>query len=691
MGKKATGKTVLMGVDVGGTFTDIVYCEPGGAISTLKVATTRPDPSGGILRGLEIVAAQHPGLLGELGVFAHGTTVATNAVLERKGSKIGLLTTRGFRDVLEVARSFRPDMYDVFVKSAAPDFLVERAKRIGIPERVGPAGEVIEPLDEDAVRKAVEELVAQDIEAIAVSFLFSFLNPAHELAAREIISRVAPQVFVSLSHEVDPSFREYERTAITAFDAYVKPVLVRYLNRISSSLDQVGVPARLQIMQSRGGLSAAEIAMQRPVRLFLSGPAAGVVGARATGEVAGEPDLITFDVGGTSCDISLIRAGFPLVKPSSSIDGFTVRVPMVDVNAIGAGGGSIAWLDGVGGLRVGPQSAGADPGPACYRRSGALPTVTDASVVLGYINPEFFAGGTIRLEPSLAAQVIEEKVAAPLGISVEEAARAIHRVVIAQMSEGIRLVSVKRGIDPRDYTLVPLGGGGGIHATAIADELGLRKILVPCYPGVLAATGLLAAPVQHEASVSVQKGLDALTPASLQTYLDGLTERCRELMRIEGIGEDACDIAFFTDLCFVGQSHSIEVPIDSATLAGAADLSFLADLFVKYHEQIYGHGDPGAVRMVNLRAVVSSSAGISFDTLRYKPSANPARKGTRMVILPGSPEPVEAAIYERHALSHEDRVAGPAILEQDDTTTVIDLGWAARVIAGGNLLMERTA
>ncbi len=689
MGKEASGKTVLIGVDVGGTFTDIVYCEPGEAISTLKVATTRPDPTGGILRGLEIAAEQRPGLLREIGVFAHGTTVATNAVLERKGSKIGLLTTRGFRDVLEVARSFRPDMYDVFVKSAAPGFLVPRARRIGVPERVGSTGEVVESLDEEAVRQAVKELVAQDVEAIAVSFLFSFLNPAHELAARDIIAEVAPQVFVSLSHEVDPSFREYERTSITAFDAYVKPGLVRYLNRISSSLDKVGVAARLQIMQSRGGLSVAEIAMQRPVRLFLSGPAGGVVGARATGEVAGEPDLITFDVGGTSCDISLIRAGFPLVKPSSSIDGFTVRVPMVDVNAIGAGGGSIAWLDGVGGLRVGPQSAGADPGPACYSRGGTLPTVTDASVVLGYINPKFFAGGTLKLDPSLAAQVIEEKIAIPLGISVEEAARAIHRVVTAQMSEGIRLVSVKRGIDPRDYTLVPLGGGGGIHATAIADELGLRKILVPCHPGVLAATGLLAAPVEHEASVSVQKGLDALTPASLRAYLDGLTERCSELMKIENIGEDAYDIAFFTDLCFVGQSHSIEVPIDSAALAGAADLSFLADLFVKYHEQIYGHGDPGAVRMVNLRAVVSSSSGMSFDALRYQPTQNPALKGTRTVILPSSPEPVEAAIYERHALSGDDRVTGPAVLEQNDTTTVIDRGWTARIVAGGNLLMER--
>jgi N-methylhydantoinase A len=675
-----------VGVDIGGTFTDVVCVDDTGAMLLLKTPTTRGAPGIGVGIALRRLAEEHGVDAGAIARFAHGTTVATNAVLERKGSRTGLLTTEGFRDVLEIGRSFRPNMYDLFVRQNTPTFLAPRSRRQPVRERIGPAGEVLTPLDHASLQRAVAALLAEGVEAIAVSFLFSFLNPAHELTARDAILAAAPGMHVSLSHEVDPAFREYERTCITAFDAYVKPVLSRYLQALEDDLAALGVPAPLQVMQSRGGLSSAAVARQRPVRLFLSGPAAGVIGGQSVGALVGQTDLVTFDVGGTSCDIALVQRGEPIVRPNGVIDGYVVRVPMVDVNAIGAGGGSIAWIDDGGGLRVGPHSAGSEPGPACYGRGGELPTVTDASIVLGYIDPAYFAGGTVPLDPALAYRAVQEKIAQPLGISVEAAALGIHRVVNAQMSEGIRLVSVKRGIDPRGFTLVPLGGGGGVHATALARDLSMTRILVPRFPGVLAACGLLAAPVEHEVAAAFSPPLAEEAVAAIRPVLAALDAKCAALMAQEGLAEGAYAIRHAADICYVGQSYPIEVPLDLAALQ-AGGIGPLHDAFLAAHERLHGHGERGPARFVNLRAVATALQAPP-DAQAYHPGGGPVSKGSRSVLFGEGTQRVVAALIDRAALSEGDVVHGPAIIEQADTTTLLDPGWRAQVITGGTLILQ---
>src|SRR5262249_2265063 len=397
---------------------------------------------------------------------------------------------------------------------------------------------------------------------IAVVFLFSFLNNSHERRAREIIAARHPHVFVSLSSEIDPAFREYERTVVTAFDAYVKPVVDRYLANLDAGLRCKAVPAPLQIMQSRGGISSSATARLRSVRLFLSGPAAGVIGARMVGEAAGLRDLITVDIGGTSCDIALIEDGAPALRSEGRIDGYPVRVSMVDVNSIGAGGGSIAWLDAARGLRVGPHSAGSEPGPACYGLGGEEPTLTDASLILGYLDPEHFAGGRLKLRPELARAAIERVIARPLNLMVEQAALGIHRIINAQVAEGIRLVSIRQGHDPRRFTLLALGGGGALHACALAEALGVRRILVPRHPGVLSAEGLLAAPVEHEVSIALPRALDELDLVEARRTLERLDARCRTLMAQESISAGDVVQRYFADVCYTGQAYHLEIPFE---------------------------------------------------------------------------------------------------------------------------------
>jgi len=557
----AAERVVEIGVDIGGTFTDVVCRGGDGDVRLVKIPTTRHDPSAGVRAALDLM--RHDWSIPEAAItrFVHGTTVATNAVLEAKGAKIGIVTTEGFRDVLEIGRQMRHAMYDLVLKPEAAGFLAPGHLRKEVRERVTATGVVLVALDEASVERAVMELKAEHVGAIAVSLLFSFLNPSHEIRIREIIKRLAPGVMVSLSSEVDPAFREYERTCVTAFDAYLKPLVDRYLDSMERDLAHAGVKAPLQIMQSRGGIASSRIARQRPVRLFLSGPAAGVIGGLEVGRALGIDDLITIDVGGTSCDIALVSGGQPLIRSEGTIGGYTVRVPMVDVNAIGAGGGSIAWLDDAGSLRVGPESAGSEPGPACYDCGGDKPTVTDASILLGYIDPGYFANGSLTLVPRRASEAIQRQIAGPLGLSLEAAALGIHRVVNAQMAEAIRLVSIGRGIDPRGYTLVPLGGAGPLHATALARELGIDRILVPLHPGVLSAAGLLHAPIEHETAAAFPHPLERLAWPEVRHALDELDRGCGALMRCEGIAPEQCRIVYSADVCYIGQSYHLEVPL----------------------------------------------------------------------------------------------------------------------------------
>ena len=682
---------MLIGIDTGGTFTDFVGRTADGRSTVLKVPSTPHDPSEAMLTGIHQ-------LLGELGIQAgdvqrvvHGTTVATNAVLERKGARTGIIATRGFKDVLEIGRQIRSAVYELQLRPETPIFLAPGARRVEVAERVTADGEVLIPLQDDNVEAALATLVEQGVEAIAVSLLFSFLHPAHEERIRAIAKARYPHLHVSLSSEVDPAFREYERVVATAFDAYTKPVLTEYLTRIQTRLADAGIRAPLQVMQSRGGIAGATTAMQRPVRLFLSGPAAGVIGGAGAGSetMSGAATrLITVDIGGTSCDVALVSDGKPLVRPEGRIDGFEVRVPMVDVNAIGAGGGSIAWLDGAGGLRVGPHSAGAAPGPACYGQGGELPTVTDASLVLGYLDGDNFAGGSLTLDAQRAASTINECVASPLGLNVVQAALGIHRVVNAQMAEAMRLVSIRQGFDPRDFQLVALGGGGPVHACALAEELQIRRIIVPAHPGVLSAEGLLAAPVEHEVSVGFPHDLDATDWDSVKTTLASLDTRATLLMREEQVQLDAVSRSYSADVCYVGQSHYLEASIEP----GDSDpLARIYERFVAQHEQVFGYSTAAPARLVNLRTI--HRAYVSEEAGPQSSAAQSTRQvdESRVMYFDDAIEGVEVPVVDRRALRDATTMSGPVVIEQSDTTTVIRPGWQVRPHASGHLIVTREA
>ncbi len=678
------GERMEIGVDTGGTFTDFVCYRAGEPTRILKVPSTPDDPSRAVLDGLRQLLDLADAAPDEIIRFVHGTTVATNAVLERKGACTGLLTTRGFRDVLEIGRQLRTAIYDLELDPVTPVFLAPGARRVEVSERMSAGGEVIVPLDEDAVVAAAERLVAEGCESIAVAFLFSFLNPDHERRAKAMIEEKYPSLALSLSSEVDPAFREYERTVVTAFDAYTKPVLSRYLSRMAAQLSRTGVRAPLQVMQSRGGVSAASTAMQRPVRLFLSGPAAGVVGGGDAARESGIHDVITLDIGGTSCDIALITGGKPLVRPEGMIDGYPVRVPMVDVNTIGSGGGSIAWIDAAGGLRVGPKSAGAAPGPACYARGGHEATVTDASLVLGFLNPGYFAGGSLQLDIERARDAIASQVASPLGLSVAQAALGIHRVANAQMAEAMRLVSIRQGFDPRDFALVALGGAGPVHAVPLAEELSMATVVVPGHPGVLSAKGLLSAPVEHEVAVGFPRDLADLTVQEMRAILNELDERCEALMAGEDVTPDEVRVTYAADVCYVGQSHYLEVPVD---LSKPEPLAAVYQHFMQIHEQVFGYSTPSPARLVNLRAVHQARGGeLETPVAAASADINPMQT-EREVILDGGA--VRVPVYERTTLPVGQRFAGPAIVEQTDTTTVVHPDWGGEVVAGGNLILTK--
>jgi N-methylhydantoinase A len=623
---------------------------------------------------------------GAIAKFAHGTTVATNAVLERKGACVGIVTTEGFRDVLEIGRQLRREMYDVVLKPQAPVFLAPRRLRKEVVERVSAHGVVITPLDEARLRKAVDELVDGGAQAVAIIFLFAFANPVHELRAKELIAAWHPDLMVSLSCEVDPNFREYERTVATTFDAYVKPVVTRYMERLEGLLANEGVAAPLQVMQSRGGLTASPVARLRPVRLFLSGPAGGVVGGRIVGASASADDVITIDIGGTSADIALISRRKPMIRPEGVIGDHAVRVAMVDVNTIGAGGGSIARVEG-GSLRVGPHSAGSEPGPACYGRGGGEATVCDASVVLGYLDPDYFAGATFKLKPDLAHAVVRDHIAAPLGLSLEHAALGIHRVLNASMAEGIRLVSVRQGIDPRTFALVPLGGAGGLHATALASDLNIACVIVPRLPGVLAAAGLLAAPVEHEVTAGLTVPLAQLDVEALRAVLARIDTTAADLMQAERVARKDVTVGYYADVCFVGQSYSLEVPLDPERPDVAERLY---EDFLVAHDRVYGHAMRVPAKLVAVRTIHQAGGSEAIDEMRFAPTGGPPDLGTRRIWVAGHAGPVAARVLARDAMPVGFTFAGPALIQQPDTTTLVEPGWSGAVDAAGNIILTRT-
>ena len=674
-----------IGVDTGGTFTDVICRRDGYPDMVLKVPSTPSEPSKAVMSGVRQILKAAGGEMSAVRRFVHGTTVATNAVLERKGAESGLITTSGFADVLEIGRQMRTDIYELQLDPETPVFLAPGARRAEVIERISSEGEILKPLDETSLRNAIGTLRTEGVTSIAVCFLFSFLNPTHERRVRDIIEAEYPNISVSLSSDVDPAFREYERTVVTAFDAYTKPVLRDYLSELDSALSKSGVVAPLQVMQSRGGISAASTATKRPVRLFLSGPAAGVIGGSGAGHAAGENNLITVDIGGTSCDIALVAEGRPLVRPEGRIDGYLVRVPMVDVNAMGSGGGSIAWLDAAGGLRVGPQSAGADPGPACYGRDGKLATVTDASIALGFLNPDYFAGGTVPLDRGLAEQAIRETIAVPLSMTVEQAALGIHQVVNAQMAEGMRQVSIRQGHDPRDFSLVPLGGAGPVHGIPLAEELSIDTVIIPRHPGVLSAEGLLVAPIEHEVSIGFPHDLDSVGINELKMIFDELDVQCAALMDAEANEVENVEIIHAVDICYVGQSHYLDITVD---LSDAKPRESIYRDFIHAHEQVFGYSTESPARIVNLRSIHRSQRHeVSVPIAAEQSSQNPLKR--RRVVVFEVGKDTEVDIFDRSCLSVGTAIDGPAIIEQSDTTTVLHVGWTATVIESGELILKK--
>lgn len=664
----------LLGVDVGGTFTDLVYHD-GHDIRIFKLLSTKANPAAALLAGMDALAVV-PGA-----VVSHGTTVATNAVLEHKGARTALITTAGFGDILAIGRQTRPALYRLAFPPRwvpVPDEL-----RFEVAERVAADGRVVIPLAEEAAAAVLDAVVAAGAEALAVCLLFSFANPAHE----QLIGRLAAGrgLSVSLSSAILPEFREFERTATTVLNAYVSPLMTRYLDALEAGLAQREADAGhpLWIMQSSGGILDAATARREAVRTLLSGPAAGVAGAFHVARLAGYDHIITLDMGGTSTDVSLADGAIRRTT-EGSIEGWPVRVPMLDIHTVGAGGGSMAWVDAAGVLRVGPASAGSEPGPACYGRGGRDFTVTDANLLLGRLHPAHFLGGRMRLDPG-AAEAAARPLAARLGLSVVELAEGVVRIADAAMEQAIRVISVARGFDPRAFTLVPFGGAGPMHALTLAAALGIGRVLVPRYPGVLSALGLTLADFTVDASRTVMCPLHAMTADDLRAALAPVLAQVHRALADQGFAEEAIRLEPALDLRYRGQSFELTVPADDGDPVAAAARFHAA------HRQRYGYARPEVpVELVNVRVTgrgLRPKPELPRVATASSPDPAPAQVGETHLRAEG--EWMRAPVYERALLRCGHRLVGPALVVQEDATTVLLPGWQADVDPWGHLVVSR--
>jgi len=686
-----------IGVDVGGTHTDLVLVDEDRRLTFVhKVATTVGDPSAGAMAGAVELCRKAGVEPGQIDYFMHGTTIATNIILEHNGAHCGLITTEGFRDVLHIARHKRPMNFSLQLDLPWQTHeLVRRRDRLTVRERIAaPNGDVLVPLDEDELREAVRELRDRGVEAIAVCFLFSFLNPLHERRAAQIIAEEAPGVYVSLSHEVIPLYREYERFSTTCLNGYVGPRTARYLGRFEQSLRAIGLGSGLHLMQSSGGGATLDAATRRPVTLLMSGPAGGVLGGIWVGRTAGFPSVITLDVGGTSADIGVAPDGELRFKHllDTRIGDYHAMVPMVEVDTIGAGGGSIASIDSGGQFQVGPRSAGADPGPCCYGKGGTEPTATDCQLVLGRIAESGLLGGRMPLDRELALDAIKRVIAAPLSMSVDQAALSALQILTHSMVQAIELNSVRKGYDPRDFALVAFGGAGPLFACDIARELAIPRVIVPPAPGLTSALGLLTSDISYDHSTTLISSLEHADLGRIASAVAELEARALEQLRRDGIAEDRIELLRFADCRYVGQGYELR----AAGGAGPVDRDFVAGLakaFSEAHQREYGRHFPDkAVELVNLRVVGVGRIPRVDPPVLVRGSAIPdpqAKVGTRRVVfeVAGSPQALETTVWRRDALKAGNQVQGPAIVEQMDSTTVIPPDVSARVDAAGNLLI----
>ena len=666
-----------VGVEVGGTFTDLILVnDDGEVVATGKVLSTTEDPAGGVLNALrQLDALQHDGI-----PLIHGSTVATNAVIERKGARVGLLVTAGFRDILELQRQDRETIYDIHYRKPEP--LVSATAVREVPERLDAFGATVVALDDDRTRVAIHELLAAGVTAFAVCLLHSYSNPEHEQRVRSLIEELVPGPEVSLSSEVVAEFREYERATTTTIDAFVKPVVDRYLGRLEDECAERGVSG-VWMMQSNGGLLPSSYVRKHPARTLFSGPAAGVAGAIRLASAAGFHDLITMDMGGTSTDVCLVTAGRPEITTEAKIDRLPIRIPMLDIVSVGAGGGSIAWIDSGGMLQVGPRSAGAAPGPACYGFGGEMPTTTDANVARGLIRPGHFLGGQIELDESAASRALEP-LAGALQRSTAQLGEDVFRVANAAMANAIRLVSTERGHDPRRYALVAYGGAGPLHAASVAEDLNIRRVLIPPYPGLVSAYGLLVGDFQRDFARTSIRRLKNTTGEEIATEFTELEAIAAAETEEYGIDFGQAQVNRGLDMRYVGQGFELTVPVDMAHMSSVGGLEQLARQFHELHRTRYGHATPGEpVELVTYRLSV---------TVAY-----PKPVGLRPVVGDERPthvqdihidgKPADCTFLWRAGLDPGAEWTGPLVIEEPTATTFVPPSWRMRVDSHGNLIL----
>ena len=686
--------TSRIGIDIGGTFTDLVAITEDGRVTTHKTASTPHDYGEGIIEGLQALLAREPGPVTEV---LHATTVGSNTVLEANGARTALITTHGFRDILEIRDLRMPVLYDQ--RWTKPVALVERRLRLEVREKTRPDGSVAVPLDPASVASAVNRLRDERVESVAICLLHSYANPSHERKVADAVRAALPHVAVSVSSEILPEIKEYPRTSTTVINAYVQPVVRAYITALDARLRGLGIDAPLQLMQSNGGLASATFAAAAPAHIIESGPAAGVVGGAALARRLNEPGIITFDMGGTTAKAGLVEHGEVLRTEAIEVGGgvmagsrllvgagYMLKLPAIDLAEVGAGGGSICRLDEGGAPKAGPRSVGADPGPVCYGRGGVSPTITDCNLALGYLDPGGLVGGTLKLDPDAAKAAIARDLAGPLGCSVEEAAFGMLRLASATMMRAIRAVSVERGRDPRGFALLAFGGNGPLFAAGIARELGIERVIVPPLPGVFSAFGLLVADTEHHASQSLRVRLDAADPARVATVLSALAKAGAEQLTRDGFTPDRQSFSRAAQVRYLGQSSEIVVPLPDGEVSPAR----IAALFGEQHERIYGFRAPPEepVELIGLSGMARGLPVRPRLPERIPPLAAEV-PSTRRAWFPGDGW-IDTPVVDRAGLGTASRI-GPFIIQEYDATCLVPRGTRARMDAFGNIVMTVSA
>lgn len=690
---------VRVGCDIGGTFTDIVLAMPDGRLYVNKTSTTPQDLGLAIIRGLGALIEQAGIAPGDITEIVHGTTTASNTILQKVGARTGVLTTEGFRDILEIGRIRTPTMFDL--GWSKPEPLAARRWRRGIRERIDAQGRIVTAIDLDQVVRETQKLVDEGVTALAICFLNSYINAAHEQAAKAALQQRFPALLLSVSCEVLPEIKEYERTSTTVVNAYILPAMRTYLARLRDDLRKMGVTASLQVMASNGGMMGIASATERPVFAVASGPAGGVAGAAEIGKLGGDSDLIVFDMGGTTAKASIITNGQPsltneyefrdgISAPSRFVKGggYVLKVPAIDIAEVGAGGGSIAWIDAGGLLCVGPESAGATPGPACYGNGNDRPTVTDSNMVLGYLNPQALAGGSLPVSPELSRAAIQRHVGEPLGLDLLAAAHGVRQVANVNMARAIRAVTVERGRDPRDMSMIAFGGGGPLHAVGVARLLGIRRVIAPIMAGVFCSAGMLSADAEHNFVKAVLRPLAACVAADLDRIAQALGDQGYTVLASEGYAADAATIVLAADLRYLGQSSELTVTLPSDRFDDQAIAQLSAD-FNKLYHQTFGYSSDEPLELVNLRVAARGRSGhrLDFATCQVDATALQGQTGSRMVSFELGDTPRATRVMPRAALTLTPE-QGPLIIESYDTTIVVPPHCSAHADEIGNIIID---